>query len=259
MRNDKDISTECQKKIIELRDKSGMNRKEFCNEFCIPYRTVTEWERGNRNAPDYVIRLMEYYISMHNLDRRIQKSDLASNNMETKRLLLRHFCEGDAGSCYGGWGKDESLGHYILGYPMNQMEMSSFVKEQIKNENSFVIVEKESNICIGYVSVDIPYMQINIGEIGYVIGEKYQKKGYAFEAVDRILKEYFTERNIYMIEAKYNEDNIASAKLLKKLGFVPEGKLRNRRMDLLSGERRDMEICSMTCEEYKERRYNEQK
>ena len=59
MCNDKDILTECQKKIIELRDKSGMNRKEFCNEFDIPYRTVTEWERGNRNAPEYVIRLLE--------------------------------------------------------------------------------------------------------------------------------------------------------------------------------------------------------
>ena len=55
-----------------------------------------------------------------------------------------------------------------------------------------------------------------------------------------------------MLEARYSEDNIASAKLLKKLGFVPDGKLRKRRIDLMSGERKDMIVSSMTYEEYKE-------
>ncbi len=49
-------------KIKELRLSTGMNRREFCDYFDIPYRTVTEWERDNRHAPDYVIRLLEYYI-----------------------------------------------------------------------------------------------------------------------------------------------------------------------------------------------------
>ena len=44
-----------------------MNRKEFCECFDIPYRTVTEWERGTRNAPDYVLRLLAYYIRMENM------------------------------------------------------------------------------------------------------------------------------------------------------------------------------------------------
>lgn len=56
--------TECQKEIKRLREQTGMNRKEFCEYFDIPYRTVTEWERGNRNAPDYVLRLLAYYIRM---------------------------------------------------------------------------------------------------------------------------------------------------------------------------------------------------
>ena len=54
----------CKKKIIELRESTGMNRKEFCDYFGIPYRTVTEWERDNRHAPEYLIRLLEYYIRM---------------------------------------------------------------------------------------------------------------------------------------------------------------------------------------------------
>lgn len=32
--------------IKELRESTGMNRKEFCEYFEIPYRIVTEWERG---------------------------------------------------------------------------------------------------------------------------------------------------------------------------------------------------------------------
>ena len=53
---------ECSKKIKELRESTGMNRKEFCEYFDIPYRTVTEWERGNRHAPEYVWRLLEYHV-----------------------------------------------------------------------------------------------------------------------------------------------------------------------------------------------------
>lgn len=56
------MDQDCKKKIIELRESTGMNRKEFCDYFGIPYRTVTEWERDNRHAPEYLLRLLEYYI-----------------------------------------------------------------------------------------------------------------------------------------------------------------------------------------------------
>ena len=58
---------DCSKKIKELRESTRMNRKEFCEYFGIPYRTVTEWERDNRHAPEYVLRLLEYYIRMEKL------------------------------------------------------------------------------------------------------------------------------------------------------------------------------------------------
>jgi len=57
------------KKIKELRESTGMNRREFCDYFDIPYRTVTEWERDARHAPDYVVKLLEYYIRMEKLIR----------------------------------------------------------------------------------------------------------------------------------------------------------------------------------------------
>ena len=51
-------------KMKELRESTGLNRKEFCEKFEIPYRTMTEWELGHRNAPPYVLRLLSYYIEM---------------------------------------------------------------------------------------------------------------------------------------------------------------------------------------------------
>lgn len=57
-------------KIKELREMTGMNRREFCDYFNIPYRTVTEWERDNRHAPEYVLRLLEYYIRMEKINKK---------------------------------------------------------------------------------------------------------------------------------------------------------------------------------------------
>ncbi|MDY3251036.1 MAG: helix-turn-helix domain-containing protein [Candidatus Choladocola sp.] len=49
-----------QKEIKLLREGMNMNRREFCDYFDIPYRTVTDWEAGKRAMPEYVMRLMEY-------------------------------------------------------------------------------------------------------------------------------------------------------------------------------------------------------
>lgn len=60
--------------IRRLRKSTGMNRKEFCDYFQIPYRTVSEWERDGRHAPDYVIRLLEYYILTEGLNKSKNKA-----------------------------------------------------------------------------------------------------------------------------------------------------------------------------------------
>ncbi|MCD7856490.1 MAG: helix-turn-helix domain-containing protein [Clostridiales bacterium] len=73
---------DCMEKVRELRESTGMNRKEFCEFFQIPYRTVTEWERGNRHAPEYVIRLLEYYIRMEQLDIKHDEKKVADKTVE---------------------------------------------------------------------------------------------------------------------------------------------------------------------------------
>ena len=39
---------EAREELRKLRESTGMNRKEFCKYFEIPYMTETDWELGNR-------------------------------------------------------------------------------------------------------------------------------------------------------------------------------------------------------------------
>ena len=53
--------------IKKLRTDMGMNRKEFCDYYNIPYRTVTDWEAGKRKMPEYVLELMEFKADVEQL------------------------------------------------------------------------------------------------------------------------------------------------------------------------------------------------
>ena len=54
-------------RLIQIKEASGMNWKEFSAYFQIPYRTVQDWERGNRKMPEYLLRLMEYKLRIEEI------------------------------------------------------------------------------------------------------------------------------------------------------------------------------------------------
>ena len=66
---------EAREELRKLRESTGMNRKEFCEYFEIPYMTVTDWELGNRRVPQYLLRLMAYKIQMEKLADKRKKDD----------------------------------------------------------------------------------------------------------------------------------------------------------------------------------------
>lgn len=63
-------------------------------------------------------------------------------------------------------------------------------------------------------------------EIGFVLNQKWQGKGLAFEAANSLINYSFTNLNIQRIEATCVLQNIKSLKLLEKLGMHREGLLR---------------------------------
>ena len=48
--------------ILELREMTGMSRKEFAEYFHISYRTVQEWELGGNKCKEYIVRAFYYQL-----------------------------------------------------------------------------------------------------------------------------------------------------------------------------------------------------
>ena len=53
--------------VNELRSLSGMTRPKFAEYFNIPYRTLQDWELGNRHCPEYLLELIEYKLKKEGL------------------------------------------------------------------------------------------------------------------------------------------------------------------------------------------------
>ena len=72
-------SAETTKKIRKM---SGLNRRDFCEEFQIPYQTMTDWELGHRTPPEYLIRFMSYYVAYQ----KRKKEKLDKQNKSQKKI-----------------------------------------------------------------------------------------------------------------------------------------------------------------------------
>ena len=66
---------ELQDQIIELRKETKMGRREFAEYFGIPYRTLQDWELGNRKMPEYLYRLMAYKVEMEKIGQAKEKGE----------------------------------------------------------------------------------------------------------------------------------------------------------------------------------------
>lgn len=50
----------------DLREGSGMTRTQFAKYFEIPYRTVQSWELGDRQCPEYLLKLIKFKLDNDN-------------------------------------------------------------------------------------------------------------------------------------------------------------------------------------------------
>lgn len=48
--------------IKEIRALSGLSAQKFGDKYKIPLRTMQNWEEGRRQAPEYVIDLLERVV-----------------------------------------------------------------------------------------------------------------------------------------------------------------------------------------------------
>lgn len=69
------MNMDLREELIKLRESTNMNRKQFSEYFDIPYRTMQDWELGNRSMPEYLYRLMAYKIMIEKLGVKGEETD----------------------------------------------------------------------------------------------------------------------------------------------------------------------------------------
>ena len=99
----------------------------------------------------------------------------------------------------------------------------------IENKGLFVIRLKNSNRVIGHITLTPTTPRFfNEYNLGYILHEDYQGFGYCTEACKVIMKYAFETLDIHRIRAACNPDNIASWKVMEKLGLQKEAHFKKR-------------------------------
>ncbi len=83
--------------------------------------------------------------------------------------------------------------------------------------------DKSTRKIVGDCAIKLDSSDIRIAEIGITISHLAQKNGYAKEAMSGILAFLFDEKQIHRVVETVDAENIASANLMRSLGFRQEG------------------------------------
>ncbi|KIX22467.1 GNAT family acetyltransferase [Flavobacterium sp. 316] len=147
---------------------------------------------------------------------------------DTERLILRPTSKEDAKFIFElfntpSWLKYigdrnirtiEDAAIYIENKMLSQLEKLSF--------SNYTIIRKSDNAKIGTCGL---YDREGLDgiDIGFAFLPEYGKKGYAFEAVEKLKNSAFEEFKLKEIIAITRKDNFSSQKLLEKLDLKLEG------------------------------------
>lgn len=150
--------------------------------------------------------------------------------LKTDRLLIRDITIGDIENIHTLHLLPETDKYNTLGIPSNIEETEKHVNEWVLKNNETPRVKYVLAIELLNTSQFIGLFGINIGkeryrnaEIWYKIHKDHWNKGYTTEAVLNVLSYGFNELNLHRIEAGCATENIASIRVLEKVGMSREG------------------------------------
>ena len=148
--------------------------------------------------------------------------------LETNRLVLREMKLSDA-SALLEMDSNPEVHQYLWNKPVKDIsEVHSYIEvvraQYIQNNiGRFVVILKETNELIGWAGLkyntEMVNNKIHFYDIGYRLNERFWGKGYASEASFAWLDYGFNVMKIKVMEAAAHSDNIASNKILLKIGL----------------------------------------
>lgn len=160
-------------------------------------------------------------------------NDLGTITLETERLILRRFKIEDAENMYNNWASDEKVCRYVTWDVHESVEVTkqlleNWIKEYDDNAYKWAVELKDTHEIIGNISVVHIHKKDLNAEIGYCYGSKYWGRGYATEALRRVIEFLLNDCNLYLVEAKHIGGNPASGRVMEKAGMKKEATLRDR-------------------------------
>ena len=163
----------------------------------------------------------------------------------TQRLLIREFNEKIDASPMYEIARNESYYRFLnidLPTPQN---VADFVSSAAKDKDAFglrknydlAVILKEKNQLIGGISLRIISESNKEGEIGYALAPQFHGQGLMSEAAKMLLLKAFSEVGLYRVRATCDIKNIASSRVMEKIGLKREGIMRGFMQ--IRGERRE--------------------
>jgi RimJ/RimL family protein N-acetyltransferase len=148
--------------------------------------------------------------------------------LETNRLILRELKLSDA-EAFFAMDSNPKVHQYLWNKPVQKKEETIEIIEYVRKQYSdngigrFAMISKETNEFIGWAGLkyntEMVNNKINFYDIGYRLDEKFWGKGYASEASFAWLKYAFETMNVKTMEAAAHADNVASNRILQKIGM----------------------------------------
>ena len=119
-------------------------------------------------------------------------------------------------------------GYFTEEYQSEILEKSGKDTEPGNSVKFFIFLKNDKNRIIGDISVsNIVKGAFLSCHLGYKLDEKENGKGYALEALKKIIDYSFNELGLHRIEANIMPANTRSIKLAARLGFFNEGLSKN--------------------------------
>ena len=175
--------------------------------------------------------------------------------METERLKIRLFKPEDANDLYE-YCSDESVTRYLPFDTYTEKKQATdrinYCLEVYNNLDKPITWAIEYNLdgkMIGSIDFVKWSEQDRSAEVGYVINRNYWNKGIMTEALKAVIEFGFENMQLNRIEARCDERDLASAKVMEKNGLKYEGTLRQKRFE--KGEFVSLKYYSILRDEYK--------
>ena len=147
----------------------------------------------------------------------------------TKRLLLRIPRMEDALAIFEGWAQDSEVTRYLTWRPHERIEQTQeflqgcLLAWENKNRFPYMITLKASGEVVGMIDPRLEGTKVGIG---YGAARAHWGKGYVSEAARAIIEWAFQQPTIYRVYATTDVENVASQRVLEKVGMLCEGILR---------------------------------